>query len=226
MTNSATYHNYHKEIHTFDESQHTGYVGEVIIDHFLTTVLGWQVIYVPTKTEELARKFDRIYLNPRTDKTFIVEEKYDKGGDVSPNICLEIYSNRQSRRKGWMLQSDATHYVVLIRSTIHIMSMPELQQWYQDHMAEYFGACRYIPNTDNNGRKYESTVIIPPKKKVFSQLKLHKEYDAKPIMEMYNRGELNTGPLIEGNITPGELHREPGKGLIKNIILNTKFKEQ
>jgi len=124
-----------KVIHEFKEKLAVGKEGEKILDTFFKTVLGVEESIPATLNQEFSIGYDRKLI--KNGKSCLIEYKTDDKGIETGNVFIEVISNNNTRRKGWILTSKADWIAILVNPMIYLMSMPELQAYMKENGPKY-----------------------------------------------------------------------------------------
>ena len=91
------------KVHNFQDSLKVGAIGEKLLDaHFIS-----KFDIEPVEMVDQRKGIDRVFTHKETGAVCTVEYKTDTKSASTGNVFVEIWSNKQSGKKGWAYTSQA-----------------------------------------------------------------------------------------------------------------------
>jgi hypothetical protein len=115
-----------REVHSFLKSKEVGAAVEKLLDaHFMNL---FTIEEVDLDTQK--RGIDRIYTHPESGAVATVEYKADTRSLETGNLFIEVWSNKQSKKKGWAYTSQAQwlYFYVVDYKEVCIIEMTKLKR--------------------------------------------------------------------------------------------------
>ena len=118
---------------TYNENTKLGKIGEQLIHSYLTSRLSSdsKVIFIRGQVNQ-RNCGDICVIKPEGQKIFI--EVKTEASNKHENFFLEEFSNRKTRKPGWMryCNADILFYVFLKSNEVYAMSLSKLQRWFYE----------------------------------------------------------------------------------------------
>lgn len=136
-------------VHSFKESKRVGDAGEAALDiHFSSK---FDIEDVDMTQQKLG--WDRIFTHKERGTRASVEYKTDTQSHKTGNMFLEIWSNKESGKRGWAYTTTAQwlYYYVLGAAEVYIVSVPQLKLYLESWEKQFVKKSARNPNYSSEG---------------------------------------------------------------------------
>jgi hypothetical protein len=147
-------------VHNFSKSKQAGDVGETLLDSYFST--DNHILTVPLVTEK-EFGIDRVFLTKEFGILHKVEYKTDARAADTGNLFLEIWSNKEAKKKGWLHTSKADIFMFYVpgNEIIYEVRGIDLEQFRTAAVKDYrVGSA--LNNLPNGGGFYRSEGLLVP----------------------------------------------------------------
>ncbi len=150
--------------HKFTDSLKVGEVGEKVLDGYFSNKFDIEDV----EMVDQRRGIDRRYTHKESGAVCTVEYKTDVRAADTGNVFIEIWSNKQNKKKGWAYTSQAQWLYFYIPGTnkVYISEMTRVKMKLKDWASDY----RKVGVRNKSGNSYYTTEGIPVPIKDFEDI--------------------------------------------------------